>query len=160
MLSPKTGRIQELVGVESALAFGDALFNIPLIRSLHDYHNAKVVVATKQQYTDGYINIPWIKKTITINNINDGMHILKSMGVQHRYQITQNIKFFEFRSIDCNHSLIDTPLWTGRQIGLPDFDQRPIFIPTAAEIQRTEGIKSNIPTIAIESEARSGQSWA
>jgi len=159
MLLPKSGSISK-VGVESFHSFGDVLFNIPLIKAISEHYNSKVTVCTREQYRDGFDNIPWVDGIIPINEMGSGPQLLKDNGYEHVFQITQNIKFNEFRSRSPNHSLIDTPAWTGKELGLPEFDQRPIFLPTDREIERTSSIITGEPTIAIECEARSGQSWA
>lgn len=159
MLLPETGSISK-VGVESFHSFGDILFNIPLIKALSEKYNSKVTVCTREQYKDGFDNIPWVDKIIPINEMGSGPKLLKDSGYEHVFQITQNIKFLEFRNRIQHHSLIDTPAWVGKELGLPEFDQRPIFIPTTQEIEKTNNLITNEPTIAIECEARSGQSWA
>lgn len=148
------------VGVESAHSFGDTLFNIPLIKALYEKYNRKIIVATRHNYTDGFINIPYIDKIVTVSEMGQGAELLRNMGVDHVFQITQNITFLQLIEKYPGLSLIDSPLYTGREIGLDDFDQKPIFTPTTEEIQRTASITNDQPTIAIESEARSGQSWA
>lgn len=155
-------RVYGKIGIESAYSFGDALFNIPLIKAIHAYFLPnEIIVATKRQYRDAFVNIPEITNVIDINDIYHGMPILEKIGCHKTIQITQNSRFQHFRSIDPNHSLIDTPLWIGREIGVPDFDQRPIINLTAEELTSTDQIlESNKPTIAIESQAFSGQSWA
>lgn len=161
MLPHETESVQgRQVGVESAHSFGDTLFNIPLIKALHDYTGQKVAVATRQPYVDGFKNVPWVSEVFIIGGMGQGVPLLKSKGYQHVYQITQNAKFPGYQIRDPNHSLVDTPLWVGREIGLPDFDQRPIFLPTEQEIEKTNDVVRDIPTIAIECDARSAQSWA
>lgn len=147
------------VGVESAHAYGDALFNIPLILEISKYHNSKVIVTTKQQYNDAFENIKCIEKIININQMGDGITKLKNMKIQHIYQITQNITWLEQIKQQPNLSLIESPLQTAKQLGLT-INPKPIFIPTDAEIETTRHYNSTQPTIAIEAEARSGQSWA
>lgn len=148
------------VGVESAHSFGDALFNIPLIKAISEKWRTKIVVATRKPYRDAFHNIPWVDETLVINSMGDGERVLRQHGCKVTYQITQNVKFFEFKQHDSEHSLIDTPLLTGRQIGLADFDQRPIFMPTDAELKAVQPLLTGQKTIAVESEYRSGQSWA
>ncbi len=155
-------RIYGKIGIESAYSFGDALFNIPLIKAIHAYYLPKeIIIATKNKYRDAFVNVPEITNIIDIEDIYHGIPILEKMGCNKVIQITQNAKFQQFKSIDQNHSLIDTPLWIGREIGIPDFDQRPIINLTDEELISTEPIlQSDRPTIAIESQAFSGQSWA
>lgn len=148
------------VGVESAHGFGDICFNLPLMKAIQQKYNDELWVAIRPHCKDGLYNIPWVHKIIDIKNMGDGNAKLKSLGCNPVIQITQNVKFFEFRDRDPNHSLIDTPLLTGRQLGLPDFDQRPIFLPTKDELEKTDLMLSKQPTIAIESVYKSGQSWA
>jgi len=148
------------IGVESAHSFGDVLFNIPLIKAIHDHFGHKVTVTTRHPYVDGFNNVPWVKQVIPIDGMGQGVLYLQRNKYRRVYQITQNVQFPEYKKRDGNHSLIDTPLWFARSIGIPDFDQRPIFIPSQSEIDKTNSIVQDKPTIAIECEARSGQSWA
>lgn len=111
-------------------------------------------------YKDAFYNLPWIDEIIEIGNMGEGPAALARLGYQRSFQLTQNIKFFEFRQTDPQHSLIDTPLRTGQEIGIPNFNQKPVFLPTASEITNTNSIVQDTPTIAIESIAKSGQSWA
>lgn len=160
MLSHESKTIPKHVAVESSHAFGDSLFNIPLIKAIHDHFGCKITVGTKEQYRDGYYNIPWIEEVITIGGMGYGVLWFKRNGYKNVFQITQNAKFPHYKTIDQEHSLIDTPTWVGRELGFPEFDPKPIFIPTQQEIDNTESLLTPEPTIAIESEARSGQSWA
>lgn len=147
------------VGVESAHSFGDILFNVPLIKAIGEHYDTKPYVAIRSPYKDALYNIPWVGKIIEINNMREGAAKLQQAGCTDCFQITQNIKFFEFKEHNPEHSLIDTPLCVGRQLGIKDFDQRPIFIPTAYEIATTDSMVSK-STIGIESVFKSGQSWA
>lgn len=148
------------IGVESCYGFGDALFNIPLIKAISEKHKTKIGVATMPHCMDAFSNIPWISEVISIPGLNHGHPILTKLGYNKVFQITQNVKFEEFRVTNPEHSLIDTPLWTGRQLGLPDFDQRPIFIPTKEELATGAKYNDPMPSIMIESVYKSGQSWA
>lgn len=148
------------VAVESSHAFGDSLFNIPLIKAIHDHYGCKVTVGTREPYRDGFYNIPWIEDIVTIGGMGYGVLWFKNNGYKHVFQITQNAKFPHYKTIDQEHSLIDTPSWVGKELGLPAFDPKPMFIPTTDEISNTNSIVTTEPTIAIECEARSGQSWA
>jgi len=155
--------MERIVGVESSHGFGDALFNLSLIKALSEHFSCKIGVATQPTCADAFVNIPWISEIIEIPAFWHGMKKLNELGYQRTIQITQNDKFFQFKNHDHNHSLIDTPLWTGRELGLPNFDQHPIFIPTEEEIRISNEYGQTLngqPTIAIESIAKSGQSWA
>jgi len=148
-------------GAISFHSFGDTIFNIPLIKTLYEHHNQKITIGTKLAYFDGFRNIPWVEDIIEVKCMNAGIKRLEQLGFHPVYQITQQPLFARFKTtIKGNHSLIDTPLWAGRELGLPDFDQRPIFFPFDEEIEKTNSIIKDEPTIAIECEARSGQSWA
>ena len=147
------------IGVESAHGFGDGLFNVALIRELSQHHNTKIGVAVRPHCKDAFYNLPWVDEIVEIPQMNDGAKVLQNLGYKRTIHITQTVKFFEFRERDTNHSLIDTPLWTGRQLGLPDFDQRPVFYPTSEEMAATDCMMSDQPTIAIETVYTSGQSW-
>lgn len=151
---------QRIVGVESAHGFGDGCFNAALIRELSKKYGSNVGVAVRPHCRDVFYNLPWVNEIIDIPHMHHGAAALKALGYQHIFQITQNVKFYEFTQHDPNHSLIDTPLWTGRQLGLPDFDQRPIFLPTQEEDESTQSMVTDQPTIAIESVYQSAQSWA
>lgn len=148
------------IGVESFHGFGDCLFNIPLIRELSNKHKTRIGVAVKSACKDAFYNVPWVDEIIDCVGIWDGIHRMNQLGYETTYQITQNVKFYEFRQSDPNHSLIETPLSTGSQIGLEYFNNRPIFIPTHNEISKTNSIINEKPTIAIESVFNSLQSWA
>jgi len=154
--------MKRIAAVESSHSFGDTLFNVPLIREISNKFSTPIGVAVQPQYADGFHNIPWISEIIHISGMREGIKRLKELGYKFVYQITQNEKFLEFKNNDNTHSLIDTPLWTGRQLQLPDFDQRPIFIPTEDEKAFSDQFASQCtgPTIAIECVAKSGQSWA
>lgn len=148
------------IGVESAHGFGDIVYNLCLIRELKKKYKDEMWVAARPHCKDALFNIPWIDRIIDIQQMNQGIPKLRSMGCDPVFQITQNIKFFEFRGDDPHHSLIDTPLATGRQLKIPAFDQRPVFIPTAEELSRTADMRSDRPTIGIETVFKSAQSWA
>jgi hypothetical protein len=151
------------VGVEAAHGFGDCLFNVPLIRELKILHNTKIGVAVRPHCKDAFTNVRWISEIIEIPHMWHGLPALERLGYKRRYQITQNAKFYEFRDAHHpDHSLIHTPLWTGRQLHCPkDFDNRPLFFPTTEELMVGSRMKAeNRPTIAIESVYGSAQSWA
>lgn len=151
------------IGLESSHSFGDCLFNLPLIKAIANQYNCKPSIAVQPQFADAFINVPFIEEVIHIGNMHDGIRHFN----EHRYdiihQLTQNHNFFEFKNQDPNHSLIDTPFYVGRKIGLvKDIDKRPLFFPTANELMVAKDyIKSiNSPIVAIEGIAKSGQSWA
>ena len=149
-----------MIGFESAFSFGDALFNIPLIKTISHHYGTKAKVATKKQYFDAFDNIPFIGDVIEIDQLGQGIELFqKDPNISHSFQITQYSKFFQYKKLDPEHSLIDTPSWIAQDYGFHISDQRPIFIPTKAEISSTDLFECG-PYIAIEIEARSGQSWA
>jgi hypothetical protein len=150
------------IGVESAHGFGDSLFNVPLIRELSLLHNTKIGVAVRPHCKDAFYNVPWVSEIIEIPQMWHGIKALQDLGYKHQIQITQNVKFFEFRNDhDPQHSLIHTPLWTGRQLNCPEFDNKPLIFPTSEEIMvGSTMLAENRPTIAIESTYTSAQSWA
>jgi ADP-heptose:LPS heptosyltransferase len=154
--------MQTIIGVESAFSFGDALFNVPLIKAIADHHRCKIVVATKSQYADAFMNLGFIEAIHTIENLGEGMAYFQQNPVYWKsYQITQFTKFYDYKETDPEHSLLDTPSYIGRDLGIPAFNPKPIFMPTLRELANTEAnIFGSGPFIAIESEARSGQSWA
>jgi hypothetical protein len=132
-----------------------------LIRELKKMYNDKVWVAVQPHCKDALFNVPYVDKIVEIQQMNQGLTKLKEMGCNPVFQITQNIKFEEFRNNGHpNHSLIHTPLWTGRQLGcITDWDNRPMFFPTQNESMVGASVKDK-PTIAIESVFKSAQSWA
>lgn len=148
------------VGVEIAHGFGDCLFHLPLIKAISEKYDTKVAVATRSHCVDAFINIPWVDRVFVISSMGAGGSILEENGYLTHFQITPNLKFFEFREHDPQHSLIDTALCTGRQLGLPDFDQKPIFIPTAEELEVGKRYVDVLKNITVESVYTSGQSWA
>lgn len=148
------------IGVESAHGFGDLTFNLSLIKAIRTKYNGEIWVAVRPHCKDALFNIPWVDKIIEIPHMWHGIPKLKEMGCDPVFQITQNVKFFEFRSTNPQHSLIDTPLFTGKQLGIHEFNQRPVFRPTASEISKANNVVSSRPTIGIESVFNSAQSWA
>jgi len=148
------------IGVESSHGFGDALFNAPLLKALSQRYGCKIGVAVRPHCADAFQNLPWVDNIIHIPDLHHGRAALKAAGYGPVHQITQNVKFHEFTASDPSHSLIDTPLLTGRQLGLEDFDQRPIFLPTAAEMSVGARYDDGLPNIAVESIFTSAQSWA
>jgi len=148
------------IGIESSHSFGDICFNISLIREIKKKCNDDVWIAIRSPFKDALYNVPWVDKIIEIQQMWDGVSRLRSMGCNPVFQITQNVKFLQFKQIDNNHSLINTPLMTGKELGIENFDNRPLLFPTDQEIRNTDNIISNTPTIAIENVYNSGQSWA
>lgn len=151
------------VGIESSHGFGDCLFNVPLIKSISERHNCKVTVAVTKHCADAFINIPWVNDVIHIPGMYHGIEMLHKLQYQNIYQITQNAKFIYYKEKDSNHSLIDTALHVGSELGLPPFNQRPMFLPTDNESQfglDYGDLLGGHPTIAIECIAKSAQSWA
>lgn len=151
--------VARYVGVESAHGFGDCCFNIPLIKALSEKFGTQIGVAVEEQCSDAYLNVPWISELIYIPQMHHGFQRLSQLGYSQIFQITQNEKFFEFREHDHTHSLIDTALCTGFQLGV-HFDHRPLFIPTSQEVIAHQSLPIVKPLIAIESVYKSGQSWA
>jgi len=146
------------VGIESSHGFGDGLFNVPLVEAISQKHGVPVTVAVSNHCADAFANYPFIK-VLKIAGMNFGMKHFEENEFDYAYQITQNVKFYKFREADPNHSLIDTPKLVGEELGLT-FDQRPLFSPTAREMEVGAGMSSGMPTIAIESVYKSQQSWA
>jgi hypothetical protein len=160
-IPPKSHTIQTgKVGVEAAHGFGDGLFCAPLIKEIGKKHQSPVTVAVRAHCKDAFFNLPFVSQIIEIPDMYHGTKTLKQHGFKYIYQITQNVKFFEFKRDDDGHSLIDTPLLTGRQIGISNFDQRPLFAATEKELTAGRSLDSSEPTIAIESVYKSAQSWA
>jgi len=152
-----------VVGVESSHGFGDCLFNVPLIKSISEKHGREVTVAVTPHCADAFINVPWIGEIIHIPSMYHGLEALERLKYRHIYQITQNAKFPAYQQHDQNHSLIDTALCVGRELGLPDFEQRPMFLPTQDELRFGHDygqLLNGHPTIAVECVAKSAQSWA
>lgn len=147
------------IGIEMAHSFGDAMFSTPLIKKLSEIYNTKITVAVEKRHEDAYYNLPWVSDLININNMTHGVDILRSKGYNVVIQATPNIKFFEYQAAAPDHSLIDTPLLVAREHDIGDFDQRPIFIPTAEELKVLDTIPRDKPIIAVESVYNSGQSW-
>lgn len=134
-----------------------------MIHELKKRHNDEIHVAVTPHCKDALYNIPWVDRVIEIPNMWHGISEFKKLQYKHIYQITQNVKFFEFKQTNQNHSLIDTPLSTGLELGLPAFDQRPMFLPTQEELQFGHDygqLLQGHPTIAVECIAKSAQSWA
>ncbi len=148
-----------MVGVEAAYGFGDGVFMAPLIKRIAERSGGPVEVAVQRQCADAFHNLPWVGKITHIDNLDDGVKLFMAQG-RTGYQITPNVFFPTFAAEDPNHSLIDCVLMTGRAHGLGDIDQKPIFIPTAEELDAGSRIGLTRPFIAVESHYKSGQSWA
>lgn len=170
-ISHKAGQVpQGKVGVESLWGFGDLCFNIPLIQAIARKYHAKVDVVAASRCKDALKNIPSIGKVYVAEQLNHGIKKLKSLGYTHTFQITQNVKFYEFVKQDPQHSLVDTPLRTAEQLGITLPSQRPVYVPSHEELQKaTEYLQGNNfrmtksfgkPLIAIEAVYKSIQSWA
>jgi hypothetical protein len=148
--------LKHLIGAETCHSYGDLIFNVPLIKALSEKYNTQIHIAMNTKYKDAYNNIPWIGNIYHINNMGEGPTILAKHGIHTCYQLTQNIKFHEYRASDPNHSLAETPTRVGREIGV-EIEPKPIFIPSNDELEIRNQFDRN--TVAIESEYRSGQSW-
>lgn len=148
--------MERKVGVVSAHGFGDCLFNLPLIAALSRARGCKVGVAVEPHCADAFWNHPAVAEIVEISSMYQGEEKLAAAGYPERLQITQNIKFFEFRQHDGNHSLIDTARQTGLELGLR-FDHRPQIKLTYRELSTP---LPNGKIIAVESVYKSGQSWA
>lgn len=151
-----------MIGVVSSHGFGDILFNLPLIRTISQQYQQPIAVGVQPQCADAFYNIPWISQIIHVNDMYHGVNDLVKAGCNPVLQITQNIKFPLYKETDHNHSLIDTPALVGKELSLPAFDQRPIFIATPEESQTgyDYGQCFPKPMIAVECIAKSAQSWA
>lgn len=159
-ISQKDGPVQAgKVGVESAHGFGDCLFNAPLIKAIGEKHGTKVTVTVRPHCADAFENLPFVDRVVKVQEMHHGMKWLRENGYKHAYQITQNVKFFEFRQHDNRHSLVDTPTLTGKQIGV-QFDPRPLFAASGREHSAAKTLPDDKPIIAIESVYTSAQSWA
>jgi hypothetical protein len=147
------------VGIECFHGFGDGLFNAPFLETISRHHNCPVGVATSPHCADAFLNLPWVDEIIHINERDTGDQALKRLNYKTIHKITPSLWFYTFKAQDPNHSLIDTPNRVARELGYPGFDPRPIFRPTAQEMN-TLDLTEDVPTIAIESVYFSQQSWA
>ncbi len=162
--------MKRIIAVESAHRFGDNILNTALIKAIAEKYGHKIGVATQLRYADAFYNLPFIGEIVHIDSMGDGDAKLKAFGYKEVIQIAQNIKFWQYKNEDVEHSLIDTPLWVGRELGLPDFDQKPIFVPIESEKEVGMSLPNAAAwttasgmvrkTIAIESVYTSEQSWA
>ena len=141
------------IGVESAYSFGECLLNLPLIRALSRKYKSKIGVASLPNCKAAFENIPYVSEIVEIPTLGDGENALLKLGYDKCFQITPDVKFFEFRAQNNQHSLVDTPLLTGTQLGCTPFDQRPVFAPTPEEIEKTSMYLCDRPMIAFDSAA-------
>lgn len=146
--------------VELAYGFGDAVFGLPLLKKLSEQNGGPIGVATMPHCVDAFQNVPFIDEIVRINGLNEGHRASKELKYRDYKQITPNVYFFEFKS-DPEHSLIDTPKLIGRKFGIELTDQRPLIYLTDEELHgMRQKYNDGIPSIAIESHYKSGQSWA
>lgn len=152
-----------MIGIESSHGFGDCVFNVPLIKAICDRHNDFAHVAVQKQCADAFDNVPFIKHITHIPAMGHGLELFRREGLDRIYQITQNAKFFHYKQMDQHHSLIDTPKWVGLEIGINLTDQRPIIYFSDEETAYATAYGRRLDdrkVIAIESVAKSGQTWA
>lgn len=152
------------IGVELTYGFGDCLFGVPSIKAISEEYNCKVDVATQAQCADAFANLSFVNKVIHIANMWDGINHFTKNSYNQAYQLTPQTKFEQYKAKDSNFSLIDASKHIARDYGVEVKCQRPIIELTGQEqrdadefIQRLPKTK---PIIAIESYAKSGQTWA
>lgn len=151
------------IGVECTYGFGDCVFAAPAIRAISQHHNAKATVAVQQQCADAFANLEFIDRVLHIGSMWDGIRHFESHSYDRIYQLTPQVRFEACKSKDPEFSLIDSAKHACSEYGIEIGDQRPIFNPTTAELRRSTEYASLLhgrPCIAIESYAKSGQSWA
>lgn len=147
------------IGIESYLGFGDCTFNLPLIEAISKKHKSSVEVAVKADCADAFINVPFISKVHHCNGLWQGYEWFKKSGYEVVHQITQNVKFFEFKEKG-HHSLIDTPTKTGEELGVGTFDPRPQIYLTKEETDWADRWMSQFDKpVILEAVYKSGQSW-
>lgn len=147
------------IGLEACYGFGDICLNLPLIQTISAHYGFPVDVAVRADCADAFDNVPFIRHIHHCKNLWEGHAWFKSHKYDVVHQITQNVKFFEFRQHG-PHSLVDTPSATGRQLGLPAFDPRPQIYLRADEIAwADEWMADKKDYVILEAVYKSGQSW-
>lgn len=152
------------IGVELAYGFGDCIFGLPSIKSLAEHHATKVDVAVQAQCADAFHNVSYINKIIHVGGLWDGIRYFQDNDYNAAYQFTPHAKFSSFKDKDPSFSLIDASKCIAEQYGIEVVDQRPLVYLTSEEQQVADDLVSRLPRsrpiVAIESVAKSMQSWA
>lgn len=148
------------VGIESCYGFGDGLFNVPLIQAISARYGTRVDVAVRADCADAFENVPAVRQTVHCSGLHDGHATFQRMGYDVTLQITQNVKFFEFREHDPAHSLVHTPSKTGAQLGLQPFNHRPqIYLRQSEKNWAHDWMSDKRQAVMVEAVFKSGQSW-
>lgn len=141
------------IGAETYRSFGDCCFHTPLLKSISDKYQTPLDIATHKSCADAFINLPFIRDIIEIENHTDGIFKFKENQYDHTFLITSSRYF----PIHVPSSLLDVQKFLARELKVPLLNRRPIFIPTQAEL---DNVGSKHFDMAIESEFLSQQSWA
>jgi hypothetical protein len=145
--------------LECSHGFGDGLYNVPLTEAFaHKY--GPVGIAVRAHCQDAWFNVPWVDEILTIPGMHGGVEAARTHGYQQYFQLTQNVHFFDFKSGDPNHSLVNTPRGVAQLHGLELPDRRPQIFLTAEELATRSLYHDGIRSVAIEAVFKSGQSWA
>lgn len=156
--------------VEAAGHWGDNLFNTPLIAALSRHYGVPVDVATLPDYRDAFENLPFVGQIFDMSDkrqlslveevslLGSGVMHWKQRGNGPVYPITQfsTHELFLDREGD-PPGLFGIPTAIGRQLGLPEFDPRPILNFTVDERKASEAIPEG--TVAVETGFLFQQSW-
>lgn len=167
--SPKSAKI----AVEISHGFGDAIFSTPYLKYLSSIYNSKLDVAIQSQCHDALIHNPHINNIIQIDRMWQGYEICHNSGKYEKViNITPNYWFLRQTEDIPSVSLIDTYAYqscvynnsdhnaTRNPINRnsPLFGAKPEIYLSDEELARSEKY-ANVK-IAIETEYKSGQSWA
>jgi hypothetical protein len=141
------------IGAETYRSFGDCCFHTPLLKSISEKYKTQVDVATHKSCADAFINLPFIKNIIEIENHIDGINKFKEEQYDHTFWLTSSRYF----PAHVPSSLLNVQIFLARELNVSLPDRRPIFIPTKAELDTVGPRRFDV---AIESEFLSQQSWA
>lgn len=163
ILEPLGIRVRR-VGAEIAFGFGDCIFGIPAIKLISETHGCGVDVAVQAQCSDAFLNVPFINKTINVDNCWSGIGHFHDQRYDFAYQLTPYSKFNHYKSLDPSFSLLDCSKRLASELGIEVTDQRPLIYLSDQEKLAAANFLAKLsngkPVVAIESHAKSGQSWA
>ena len=151
-------------GVEIAFGFGDCIFGVPAVKLISETHGCSVDVAVQAQCADAFLNLPFVKKIIHVDGCWSGIQYFHDQQYKLAYQLTPYSKFQHYKSLDPSFSLLDCSKKLASELGIEVADQRPLIYLSDQEKAVAAGLLARLPhgkpIVAIESEAKSGQSWA
>ncbi len=151
-------------GVEIAFGFGDCIFGMPAIKLISETFGCVVDVAVQAQCADAFDCAPFVNKIIPVDGCWSGIRHFHDNQYNLAFQLTPYAKFNQYKAEDPNFSLIDCSKRMASELGIEVADQRPLIYLSEAEKTTAAEFIGRLtpgkPIIAIESQAKSGQSWA